>query len=188
MPPLVRVTGVEGIIADVDRQEIPVVGAVGSFDGFFAREYRSVVGLAFVLSGSKLAAEDLAQEAFVAAYRSWSRIGEYDKREAWVRRVVANRSMSWLRRRTAEARALVRVGGGTATVPDMSPPTDELWQAVRRLPKRQAQALAFHYLEDMPIEEIGEVLGISPGTVKAHLHRGRRSLAERLGLSAEEPE
>ncbi|MDH3729509.1 MAG: hypothetical protein OES13_00085 [Acidimicrobiia bacterium] len=57
-------------------------------DRFYARECRSVVGLAYVLSGSRLGAEDLAPEAFAAAYRSWDRIGDYDKPGAWVRRLL----------------------------------------------------------------------------------------------------
>lgn len=173
-----------GIIAAEDH-DIPLVRAIESFDAFFAREYRPVAALALTLSGSRLAAEDLAQEAFVAAYRQWSRVGGYDNPGAWVRRVVANRSVSLLRRRAAEARALLRIGGREAA-PEMSPPAEDLWAAVRRLPKRQAQAVALHYLEDMPLEEIGEVLGISPGTAKAHLHRGRRTLARQLGLDPEE--
>lgn len=174
-----RVTGVE--VAISERQDVPVVRAAELFDRFYAREYRSVVGLAYVLSGSSLGSEDLAQEAFAAAYRSWDRIATYDKPEAWVRRVVANRSSSWLRRRGAEARAVARLGGGRQQIPDMSPPTEELWRAVRRLPTRQAQAVALYYLDDMSLEEIGEVLGISSGTAKTHLHRGRQTLAERLG-------
>ena len=60
------------------------------FERFYEREYRSVVGLAYALSGSSSGSEDLAQEAFLTAHRNWDRIGAYDKPEAWVRRIVAN--------------------------------------------------------------------------------------------------
>jgi RNA polymerase sigma-70 factor (ECF subfamily) len=52
---------------------------------------------------------------------------------------------------------------------------------VRRLPKRQAQAVALHYLEDRSVEDIAAILECSTGTVKQHLHRARRRLAALLG-------
>lgn len=81
-----------------------------SFDSFYQREVTAVVGLAFVLSGSRSGAEDLAQEGFLAAYRQWDRISSLDDPGAWVRRVVSNRSVSAFRRRTAEMKALLRLG------------------------------------------------------------------------------
>ncbi len=175
-----------GSIADEQTQDdVQIVRREPSFDAFFAAEYRAVAGLALVLSGSRLAAEDLAQDAFVAALRQWRRIGAYDNPGAWVRRVVANRSVSLLRRRTAEGRALFRMRGERQLVPEMSPPAEELWRAVRDLPRRQAQVVALHYLEELSLQEVGEVLGISPGTAKAHLHRARRALAGKLGIETE---
>jgi DNA-directed RNA polymerase specialized sigma24 family protein len=65
-----------------------------SFEAFYHREVRSVVGLAYVLSGSGRAAEDLAQDAFLKAYRHWDRISSYDDPGGWVRRVVSNESVN----------------------------------------------------------------------------------------------
>jgi RNA polymerase sigma-70 factor (ECF subfamily) len=56
---------------------------------------------------------------------------------------------------------------------------------VRSLPRRQAQAVALHYLEDLPVAEIARVLGCAEGTVKAHLHHGREALGRRLALFEE---
>jgi DNA-directed RNA polymerase specialized sigma24 family protein len=88
--------------------EAAVEGSSPSFEDFYVREYPAVVGLAYALSGSRWGAEDLAQEAFLAAHRQWDRIGSYDQPGAWVRRVVANLSVSSFRRRAAEAKALAR--------------------------------------------------------------------------------
>jgi RNA polymerase sigma-70 factor (ECF subfamily) len=49
-----------------------------------------VVALAFALSGSRTGAEDIAQEAFLRAYRDWDRVGSYEHQAAWVQRVAAN--------------------------------------------------------------------------------------------------
>ena len=152
-----------------------------TFEDFYHREYVAVVGLAFALSGSRSAAEDLAQEAFFAAHRNWGKIARYDKPGAWVRRVVANMSVSAFRRTAAEARAIARAALGERTeVPDLVATDPEFWAAVRALPRRQAQVVALFYIEDLPIADVGEILDMRPGTVKRHLHDGRRTLARRL--------
>ena len=150
-----------------------------SFESFYRREFRDVVGLAYALSGSRLGAEDLAQEAFVAAHQRWDRIGGYDKPGAWVRRVVANKAVSGFRRKAAERKALTRLAGQRRPLPELEPEDEELWQMVRDLPKRQAQAVALFYIEDRPVAEIAEILECSPSTAKVHLFRGRQALASR---------
>lgn len=164
---------------------VPVVRAIEPFEAFYAREFRSVVGLAYALSGSGSNAEDLAQEAFVAAHKKWDEIGAYDKPEAWVRRVVSNLSVSRFRRRASELKALSRLAGfrrDHASIGELPSEAEHFWAQVRRLPKRQAQAVALHYLEDMSINDIAVVLECAPNTVKVHLHKGRQTLADRLDL------
>jgi RNA polymerase sigma-70 factor (ECF subfamily) len=152
-----------------------------SFEDFYRREFRPVVALVYALSGSRTGAEDLAQEAFVAAHRRWSRICEYEKPEAWVRRVAANLAISAFRRRMAEARALARVARlRDQMLPPVEPEDDGFWKMVRNLPARQAQAVTLFYLEDRPVSEIALILGCSPATARVHLHRARLSLARRL--------
>ncbi len=141
-----------------------------------------MIGLAYALSGSRAAAEDLAQEAFLAAHRQWDKVGSYDKPQAWVRRVVANMSVSLFRRKMREAKALARMRGSEAYLPALPAEDEEFWRHVRALPKRQAQVIALHYLEDRSVADIAEVLDCAENTVKVHLHKGRARLAERLGL------
>jgi len=154
-----------------------------SFENFYRREFRDVVGLAYALSGSRLGAEDLAQEAFIAAHQRWDRIGEYDKPGAWVRRVVANKAVSGFRRKAAEAKALARLAGQRhQPLPEMEPQDEEFWREVRRLPGQQAKAIALFYVEDRPVAEISEILECSQATAKVHLFRGRQALAKKLSL------
>lgn len=171
---------------DGDREEdhqIPVVRAVEPFERFYEREYRSVVGLAYALSGSRSGAEDIAQEAFIAAHRKWGEVGTYEKPEGWVRRVVSNLSVSRFRRRASEIKAITRLAGfrsDHASIGELPAEADHFWAEVRRLPRRQSQAVALHYLEDCPVSEIAEILECSPSTVKVHLHKARQTLAQRL--------
>jgi RNA polymerase sigma factor (sigma-70 family) len=159
-----------------------VVGEEHTFGEFFAREYRTVVGLAFVLCGRLDGAEDLAQDAFAAAYRDWSRISAYDDPGAWVRRVVANRAVSLRRRRLSEARVLRRLAAQRAFADDELPFDDPaMWNAIRSLPRRQAQVVALVYLEDRSAAQAAVVLGCGEETAKTHLRRAKAALAKRLG-------
>ena len=160
--------------------------ALRSFDGFYRSEYREVVGLAYALSGSRIAAEDMAQDAFVAAHKHWEQVGRYDKPEAWVRRVVANLAVSAFRTRVREAGALARLKPRSSYLPQMPDEDADFWKAVRALPRRQSQVIALHYLEDRPVADIADILGCSEATVRVHLHKGRAGLSRRLGISPEE--
>ena len=150
------------------------------FEVFYARELQRIVRLAFVLTGSLVAAEDLAQEAFADAYRRWSEIGRYEKPATWVRRVVLNRAVSARRRRLTELRYLTRLQHRNDFADPDTSHDAELWAEVRRLPRRQAQVITLHYVEQLTTADIAELLDISQAAVKTHLQRARSALAQRL--------
>jgi RNA polymerase sigma-70 factor (ECF subfamily) len=171
----------------LERSRVEVESPPERFEDFYVREYSAVVGLAYALSGSSSGAEDLAQQAFLAAYSNWDRIAGFERPGAWVRRVVANESVSAFRRRTAEAKALARAAfRERIEIPDLGSSDPEFWDAVRTLPRRQSQVVTLFYLEDLPIVEVADILEMSPGSVKRHLHNGRLSLARRLATQEEE--
>jgi RNA polymerase sigma-70 factor (sigma-E family) len=183
-----------GAVTDAARRaeaRAPLAGPepadTSTFEHLYRHDYGRLVALAYGLSGSRTAAEELAQEAFLAAHRRWDEIGAYADPSAWLRRVVVNRSVSVVRRRVAEGLALARLGA-RRQLPDALPERDEaLWRAVRALPRRQAQVVALHYVDDRAVAEIAAILGCAEGTVKAHLHQARRTLARTLGHDGESP-
>ena len=146
--------------------------ATPTFESFFANEYGRVVGLAFVLCGRRAVAEELAQDAFVQAYRRWSVVSGYDDPGAWVRRVAVNLATSTLRRRTREARALARLAARRAAPAELVVANEAFWDAVRHLPRRQSQCVALRYVEDRSIAEIAAVLDIAEATVPGLSARG----------------
>lgn len=156
-----------------------------TFDAFYVREFPTMVAIAYAVSGSRTAAEDLAQEAMIRAHRRWSTVSGYDKPGAWVRRVTVNLATSAVRRRFVETKAKLQLLGTTrAALPPPDGPDGEVWEAVRRLPGQQRIAVALHYIDDLPVADIAAVLGCSPSTARVHLHRGRRALADALGAAA----
>lgn len=168
------------------EESIPLIHAREPFEVFYRREYNQSVRLAYVLSGSRWAAEDLVQDAFMDAHRRWGEIGSYENPGAWVRRVVANRSVSSYRRRQAEGRALLRMKAGSRKgLPELAADTEEVWGAVRRLPRRQAQVTALTYLDGLSLQEVADALGISVPTVGTHLQRARKALARSLAVPEE---
>lgn len=167
---------------DGDPDLVPhVVRVLRHFDGFYRDEYFGVVALVQSIAGSRWAAEDLAQEAFLRAHRQWDEVGRYSRPDAWVRKVAMNLAISRYRRLRAEVTARLRLGGmARQPFPEMSEPHDEFWREVRKLSPRQRQIVALYYVEDRSIADIAELLEIAEGTVKTQLHRARTHLADRL--------
>ncbi len=167
--------------------DVPVrITRAESFEGFYAREFRSLVAFAYALTGSRAHAEEIAQEAMLTAYRRWDEVGRLDVPHAWVRRTCANLSTSLIRRRIVEARGLLRLRTRRPEVAELDEDDGWFWTEVRRLPRRQAQCIALTYVYGCPVAEVATVLGCSDGTVKSHLSRGREKLAARLDEQATE--
>jgi RNA polymerase sigma-70 factor (ECF subfamily) len=176
--------GVDQEAAEAMTDGLPPLRLQGSFDLFYQEAYSGLVQLALVLSGSRYGAEDIAQDALVAAWKRWE---ELEQPLAWTRRVVANLAVSAIRRRMAEGRAMVRLAiGRREPIAELPEPDIEFWAAVRALPSRQRQMLALYYLGDCSVGEIAVTLGCAEGTVRATLHKGRLALARRLDLGLEE--
>lgn len=161
-------------------KRLPLVAVTEDFEAFYKRQYPRAVGIAYALTGKRHLAEEIAQEAFITGFRRWEKISRYDKPEAWLRRVIVNRSTSVLRRGLTEVKAIPRLRAGVDHIPELEPEAAGVWEAVRALPRRQAQAVALFYVEDLPVDQIANVLECSPGTVKAHLKRGRDRLGRKL--------
>ena len=158
------------------------------FEPFFSTQYLKLVRLVWALTGRFDLAEEHVQEAFLTAHRRWSRVSQLDQPTAWMRRVVTNRCVSSARRRATEARLLVRLSSRPSVPIEVPEPAEELWAAVRRLPRRQAQVIALVYVDDLAIKDVASVLECSEPTARTHLRRGREALASMLGLNLGEGE
>ncbi|HMK10142.1 MAG TPA: sigma factor, partial [Acidimicrobiales bacterium] len=135
-----------------------------SFDAEYAQRYAPLVRLLWSLTGSWALAEEIAQEAFVAAYRSWPTVSALDRSDLWIRRVAINRAISVHRKLVSEAAALTRVRTPSAVEPQFSGEDEQLWKAVRKLPRRQAAAVVLSTIEGLTAEEVGSVLDCSGET------------------------
>ncbi|MET7707160.1 sigma-70 family RNA polymerase sigma factor [Micromonospora sp. NPDC005413] len=145
----------------------------------YAGSFRRLVVQLYAVTGDLNEAQEAVQEAFTRALVAPGRFTSLDNPEAWLRRVAVNVARSRYRRRRVLDGLLRRIGPPPA-VADRSPEHLALLAALRGLPEGQRHALALHYLVDLPIGEVAATLGVSPGTVKSRLSRGRQALAALL--------
>ncbi len=160
--------------------------SVEPFEAFYLREFPHLLVLARALVGSAYA-EDVAQEALLVAYRRWKAIGAMRSPVGYVRGICLHKAVTVARRRTLERQVWGRVAvRSTAAADGLPPDSSHFWDAVRRLPRRQAQVVALYYALDLPVGEVADVLDCAEGTVKAHLHRARSALAVSLAMPGED--
>ena len=157
-------------------------GAGPEYTWFFRAEFPMVLRTVFLILGDKARAEDVTQEAFIQLLSHWKKVSRYERPEAWVRRVAIRLAVRTLKRDRMRA-VLER---------DPAPDRDPRWadvdlaNALKQLPVKQRTCVLLFYFEDRPIAEIVEILGISEGAVKVHLHRARERLATLLGEEVDE--
>jgi RNA polymerase sigma-70 factor (ECF subfamily) len=149
------------------------------FAAFYASSYRRLLGQLFAVTGDLAEAENVLQEAYARAFARWSRVGDYDLPEAWVRRVAINLAAMAERSLRRRARALLRLGP-PPLVPELSPDLLDLRDALAALPLGQRQVIVRHHLVGLPVEEVARELRLAPGTVKSRLARGRAAMAGAL--------
>jgi RNA polymerase sigma-70 factor (sigma-E family) len=144
----------------------------------FLRHYQRLLRFCYVLVGRRETAEDLAQEAFV---RTAPRVATLSEAQlaAYLRRTAINLWKNHLRRLARELR-FVEVEG-SPVAPDTSPEDrDVLWGALLTLPRRQRACLVLRFYEDLPEQEVAQILDCSVGTVKSQVSRGLRRMREEL--------
>jgi RNA polymerase sigma-70 factor (ECF subfamily) len=130
----------------------------------------------FLILRDRGRAEEIAQEAFMQLYTHWRKVSRYERPEAWVRRIAIRMAIRHQKRESVR-RAVERVGAPMTV--DVAAAPDLVW-AMKDLSPTQRAVIVLYYFEDRPTEEIAEILGMSGSTVRVHLSRGRRHLAELL--------
>ena len=156
----------------------------GAFDDLYRSTSRRLLRYCYALTGDLTEAQDVAQEAYVRAWRHWRQVSGHPAPEAWLRLTASRLATDGHRRVAGLRRALTRTG--PARLED--PPSDDtvaLTAALRRIPGDQRRVLAMHYLVDLSVEDIAHELAVPTGTVKSWLSRGRAALAAQLGPARE---
>jgi RNA polymerase sigma-70 factor (ECF subfamily) len=176
-----------GVTGDTDENAVERVlaGEVEAFEEIVGRWQRPLVNLAWRYCRDRAQAEELAQEVFLRIYRTlatWRRESSFS---TWMFAVATNVIRNRMRQRLppqvhlddAPAWALSDDPVGEAERRDVG---ERVRQAVRFLPPRYRDAVVVYYFQEQDTASAAESLGVSPGTLKARLHRARALLIRRL--------
>ncbi len=142
------------------------------FAALMEREYVPLVRVAVVIVGDEGVAEEVVQEAFARAFARWRRISRYERPGAWVRLVTV---------RLAVRAAAQRKRNSSGPLPELGiedrRPDAALAMAIAGLGEEERAAVVLHYLCDLQVKEVAQILQTKPGTIRVRLHRARTNLA-----------
>lgn len=169
-----------------------------TFESYVEREMPRMYRLAISLTGNRIDADDLVQDALTSIFVKWSKVNASAAPGAYGRAVLVNAFLSNKRRRAAQEVVRDLSDGdrpGAASTPDPAVAyleRHELLGRVGRLPPRQRAVVVLRYLEDLPVAEVAAILRTRESAVRAACHRGLRSLRaaadqEVVGSARERP-
>ncbi len=169
---------------------------VGSmeFETILAEERSRLVRLCAWFSGNPGAAEDLAQETLIAAWKSREQLQSLEKLRPWTSAIARNICLNWSRQHSREQSHLLysidsEDGSSEGELPaetslelelDRYELARLLDQALTLLPRETAQMLVEYYIKESSQAEIAEMMNINPGTVAVRLQRGKLTLQKLL--------
>ncbi len=176
-------------MAEQAQKRIEESGSAADFDHIVEQYSSFVYNVAFRMMGNPQDAEDVAQEAFLSAYRAFGRFRGESKVTTWLYRITVNAALMRLRKEK-KARTLTRTGLDDVDIPDWSDAPyraasdselgDRLREGIDMLPDDMKAAVVLRDLEELSSAEAAEVIGISVSALKSRLHRGRVLLRKHL--------
>jgi RNA polymerase sigma-70 factor (ECF subfamily) len=182
-------------MSDEDLVRQALAGRSEAYAELVRRWASRVLSLCRALVGSAHTAEDLAQDAFLAGYRSLASLVRPEKFGAWLCTIARHSCQNWLK---AQARDQVPFSTLTANgnpdhllVPNAFPDPsaqeqterlEKLRAAVADLPSDCREVLLLYYEHDLTYRDLAQLLRVSPATINARLTRARNLLRERFGV------
>ena len=175
---------------DRDLVDAVIAGDDEAFRMLVDREQANVIAICRRVLRDGAEAEDVAQEAFLQAYRSLPTFRGDGPFGAWLGRIAVRMAFARLKR-PAELRAdPTREEGWLVDMTDAADPQfltlsaesrSEVMREVAKLPEAQRRTVAMRFYGEMSLEEISSATGVPMGTVKSRLHRALSVLRGRLG-------
>jgi len=165
-----------------------------AFEDLVRSRMERVFWTAFQVLGDEDEARDVAQQVFIRLWKILPRYRPEQPFDSWLHRITINRAIdSWrrtrARRESPEAEAF-ETASSPAGGPDAALDRDEVQRIflrlARRLSPQQRAVFVLREMNGLDHQEVARVLGLSPSTVRNHLHQARRTL--RRGLAALYPE
>jgi RNA polymerase sigma-70 factor (ECF subfamily) len=143
----------------------------------YSLHWRGAYRAAYLVVHDAPAAEDIAQDSFLAAVDALDRFDRRRPFAPWLHRIVVNRALDWARREALRR----RVDGPDSVFEPLPPPEEiggEMIAALRELPAEQRAVVVLRHLLQYTPGEIAAMLGLPRGTVNSRLRRGLDRLRE----------
>jgi RNA polymerase sigma-70 factor (ECF subfamily) len=172
-----------------------LAGSQSAFEQIVVRYQRPVISLIARITGDRAQAEDLAQEAFVKAFRNLAAFDTTRRLSSWLFRIAHNHAIDAMRRSNPAA-VSIEAHPGPLNEPAAPPGQDPverlelgraLEAALSQLRSDQRSAIVLRYENGLSFSEIGTVLGVPEVTARSHVRRARRELARLLTASGWAP-
>jgi RNA polymerase sigma factor (sigma-70 family) len=160
----------------------------GAFGELVERHQRLVLGVALARCGDPALAEDVAQEAFVTAWRDLHRLREAGRVATWIAGIARNLAAAASRTKRRRDRATLPEAEPVPTPSDVALDREDrelLAHGLADVPDAQREVLVLYYLEGESIARIAEGLGVGEDVVKQRLSRGRRVLRDSVATRVE---
>jgi RNA polymerase sigma-70 factor, ECF subfamily len=152
-------------------------GSASDLEALFRSHWPSAWRAAYLVVHDSAAAEDIAQEAFLAAIRHLDRFDRRRPFGPWLHRIVVNRAIDWTRARTLRAELELVDAAAPASTPELG---SDVVEALRRLSPEQRAVIVLRHLLGYTPGEIARLLDLPRGTVNSRLRRGLDQLQETL--------
>lgn len=177
------------VVAERDQLPVPQAraGEPAAWDALFCRYQLPLYVYVFELVHDEQASLDIVQETFINAARHIGGLREDDKFGGWLFGIAHQKCVQRWRKQTREGNLLEEVG---AALPESEAGPDDLlirqeqeeafMRLLNQLPPPQRSVLLLHFVEDFSVEQIAEITGAAPGTVKSRLHYAKKALRELL--------
>jgi RNA polymerase sigma-70 factor (ECF subfamily) len=159
-------------------------GSVSDLETLFREHWPRAFRAAYLVVHDAAAAEDIAQEAFLAAVRALDRFDGRRPFGPWLHRIVVNRAIDWARARALRAEVGDERLDGVPARPEPAaarPYSEDVAAALARLSPEHRAVIVLRYLLEYTPGEIAELLELPRGTVNSRLRRGLDQLERTLG-------
>jgi RNA polymerase sigma-70 factor (ECF subfamily) len=154
-------------------------GSVSDLEALFRAHWPRAYRAAYLVVGDAAAAEDIAQEAFLAALRSLDRFDRRRPFGPWLHRIAVNRAIDWARARKLRAEAELTEAAAAPPAPERLE-AEPLAARIAELSPEHRAVIVLRYLLEYTPGEIAELLDVPRGTVNSRLRRGLDALKEHL--------
>lgn len=178
-------------VQDALQLERVLRGDADAYGQLVSRHMRRAFAVAYRILQHREDAEDVVQDSFIRALERIDQLERGRPFRPWLLRIVVNRALNFRRGRTLRLTdPIPETAAATGAAPDLSAERADLRahlsRALAALPEKQRTIVQLADLENLTSAEIGEIMELSDGTVRWHLHEARKTLRRALATVRED--